>query len=171
VDLRDYPKTFKASYELNTDIIADLINPGTKLHAFKIDCKVEDKEPSISQFATASSTVTASSSSEAPAPSTWPLFKEPLLITFMAKPEDLVDPKNVWWHDMTPYDTMLNGEWGTLTDDDKKKDATSDNQVQIGQMAYAGLSPVTREYVWQPKGSDGKTIILVRYFIQSLQNS
>jgi len=86
----------------------------------------------------------------------------------MAKPADLFDPTNVWWHDMTPYDTMLNGEWGALSDQDKKMNATSDAQVQIGQMAYAGLSPLAREYVWQPKSNDGKPTILVRHVMWSL---
>ena len=162
VSLTGDPGVAQLFYELSTGDKASPAGASAEMtDMLQVLC--DEDITTSSEFLAPSSTSTGSLSSGAPAPTSWPLFKDPLLITFMAKPADLIDPTNVWWHDMTPYDTTLNGEWGALSDQDKKKNVTSDAQVQIGQMAYAGLSPLAREYVWQPKSIDGKTKILVRH--------
>ena len=84
-----------------------------------------------------------------------------LLVTFVDHPDNLVDKANVWWHDMTPFDSLDDPAIVPLTDEDKARNITSDTQVQLGQMRFLGGSPLEREYVWQPKSADGTVLIKV----------
>jgi hypothetical protein len=85
-------------------------------------------------------------------------LKHPLLVTFMAAPDDLADPSHVGWLDVTDYGSITDSSPGILDDNDKKPPRLPENtesQVVLGQIKFYSQSATVRKYSWDPKGGNG----------------
>jgi hypothetical protein len=94
-------------------------------------------------------------------PDATPLFKQIVDVIFLAEPANLVDPTNVWWHDMTDYVGLNDSSWMGIGEADQKNVINDDTQVKIGQMRFRGTSRGERTYVWQPKSPSSEALIKV----------
>ena len=91
-----------------------------------------------------------------------PKLKENLLITFVAKPDYLIDTTGEWWHDTTKYEDIHDHSAESISEDERQQlsEGNSDTLFKLGQMKYNGLSTEKRTYSWEPTAADGASPVV-----------
>ena len=91
-----------------------------------------------------------------------PKLKENLLITFVAKPDYLIDTTGEWWHDTTKYEDIHDHSAESISEDERQQlsEGNSDTLFKLGQIKYNGLSTEKRTYSWEPKAEDGASPVV-----------
>jgi hypothetical protein len=79
-------------------------------------------------------------------PQTLVMLKEPLTITFYAKPQNLPLPEHSWWRDLTDYVSQSYSLGFRVTDNLKKVVEREGKSIQVGQMTGQAIDLKDRTY-------------------------
>jgi len=134
--------------------------------SLKIYCKTAQQSVAVAPSNGPTTTVSQPQSSYTPFnPEATPIveesdhkLKESLLITFLTKPENLIDTEHRWWIDTTDYTGIQDGSWEPFDHpamDKTNADTSTDAQFKLGSMKYKGHSVVERTFEWTPRPDEG----------------